>query len=225
MRGDFKSFDLIAIHAGIATGVIPDAMRDKAARDRDLRSSLVNKVADDEAAAARRDELFVEFERRLRDTNGYTLDQILKWFGETYGPLGRASIQRVRAAMLAQESRIRQSAALAKAFKDAAAEGDGDVTDAAMDRAGQLYFSLLMKLNETSLDDLMANPKQIIKLIDSLASLQRARKEGQLLDQKIAALQRKFDREIQSAQAKSGDGKLTPELIAEAKEAIFGKVA
>ena len=223
-RDEFKAYDLVAIHAGRQAGLdLPDAAAATAMAD-DVRRVLVAKVADSPDAVKLRDELYVDLERRLRDP-GYSGQQVWQWFQKTYGPIGRTSIYRARAALRAQESAIAEIAAQARAYIDLAEEsGADDVFRAASRRAGQLIFQLLMEANADRLGGRM-NVNKLNGIVVSLAKLQKSRAETDLIAEKLAELRRRFDEQMAAATAKRPDGRLTDADIAEAREAIFGKVA
>ena len=105
MRGDYKTYDLIAIHAGRHVGLRLPTLDQASARSAEERAVLVKKVADSKRARKKRDELYVDFERRLRDA-GYKGDQVWRWFQKTYGPISRSSIFRARAMLRALRKRF-----------------------------------------------------------------------------------------------------------------------
>lgn len=227
MQGDFKAYDLIAIHAGRKAGVALPTVAAAGKLPREQRQELVAKVASTAKARKVRDGLFVDFERRLRDS-GYSGDQVWEWFKSAYGPIARSSIYRARGALRAQESRISEVSEQARAYMKLADEGGAEgVFGAATRRAGQLYFQLLMELTGDDLEGLRARPEKIIQLVDSLGSLQRARAQTNLLNQKLAEMRRKFDEEIAAAQRRSGrrDKAITPEMLKRVRETVFGSAA
>ncbi len=229
MQGEYKSFDLIAIHAGLAAGMehLPTVAEASIKLSRVQRKALVAKVADNPKAVEIRDELFIDFERRLRDS-GYGGDKIWQWFQKTYGPIARSSIYRPRAEYRAQNSRIQEIATEARAYMELAAEEGADgIFDAATLQAGQIYFQLLMSLTGEDLKGIKADPKKIIQLIDSLGALQRSRAQTDLLKQKVAEMTQKFDQQIAKAQARSkrGDGSITPEMLQKIRKTVFGSNA
>ena len=227
MRGDFKSYDLVAISAGRKAGLKGMPLAARAARlDRETREKLVAAVADSPAAVELRDEMFAEFERRLRDS-GYGGDQVWQWFLKTYGPIGRTSIYRARASLRAQESRITEVAADAQAYADlAAAEGADAVFDGASLRAGQLMFQLLYM---TKAEDFQTTDiGKVAKIITALGKLQKSRAETDMIREKLADVRRKFDAEVKAAQgrkAKGGSGKLDATDIDAIRKAVFGEAA
>ncbi len=226
MQSEYKSFDLIAIHAGRQAGQkhLPTVAEASIKLSRVQRKALVAKVADNPKAVEIRDELFIDFERRLRDS-GYGGDKIWQWFQKTYGPIARSSIYRPRAEYRAQNSRIQEIAAEARAYMELATEEGADgIFDAATQRAGQLYFQLLMALNSDDLEGIRSKPEKIIQLIDSLGALQRSRAQTDLLKQKVAEMTSKFDQQVKAAQARSkrGDGSITPEMLQKIRKKVFG---
>jgi len=221
-RDNFKSFDLLAIHAGRKAGLKMPPAAEAAGLPAEKLAELTRQVADDRKACALRDKLYVDYERRLRDS-AYSGDQVWQWFAKTYGPIGRTSIYRARAALRANESRIAETAAQAQAFVDLAeAEGADGVFAGATQRAGQLIFQLLYQLRSEDLDT--DDPAKIAKILNALGSLQKARVETQLIKAKCDELRRKFDRQIAAAKGKTRDGKLTDEMIDQVRKAVFGSV-
>ncbi len=227
-QGEYTSYDLLAIKAGRAAGLKLPTVAAAAKLTATARKAIVAKVADSKKAVKIRDKMFVDFERRLLDANGYTGDHIVKWFRKEIGPIGRSGIYRARAALQAAGSRIAEISAQAQAFMSQVSESGPDaVFDAATQRAGQLYFQLLMELDAEDLSGLKAEPAKIITLIDSLGSLQRSRAQTKLLDQKVVAMTRSFDAEMKRIQRKTKgkSGALTPAMIQQVREAVFGSAA
>lgn len=220
-----KAYDLIAIHAGAVCGLAVPPAAEAAAVSVDERNRWVELVADDSDSAKLRDELYVDFDRRLRDS-GYGGDAVWDWFKETYGPIGRASIFRARAALRAAESRVAEVAADARAYMDlATAEGADGVFGAATQRAGQLIFQLLMELNASDLGADNPDPAKVAKILNALAKLQKARAETDMIRHKLAEIQKEFDEQVNAKTKKTSDGKLSPEAIADIRKAVFGEAA
>ena len=186
-------------------------------------NALAARVADSAAAVERRDAAWIEFDRRLSD-NAYTGDHVHQWFQATYGPIGRNSVYRARAAVRAAGSRLAEIAADAQAYMEmAAAEGGDAVFGAATQRAGQLIFQLLM---ETRAEDLGAgDPAAVGKILNALAKLQKSRAETEMIRHKLDEMRREFDSQVKRATSGGGDGKLSAADIAAIRSAVFGEAA
>lgn len=201
-----------------------EALAALAAEQAGLKEKTAQAAADDDAARQIRDSLWEQYERMLRDTRTYTLKDVRDWLTDRKLKVSRSSVHRDRAALLEAERVYELAVHKANAVLDAAAEsGEHDVLKAGRVVAGQLLFNSLSSLSSAALEGL--KPHQVLRMIDTLGLLSKAHAETDLIRQKLAELQRQFDREISAAQAKTPDGKLTPAQIAEAKEAIFGQVA
>lgn len=201
-----------------------EALAALAAEQADLKEKTAEAAGADDAARQIRDSLWEQYERMLRDTQTYTLKDVRDWLTDRDLKVSRSSVHRDRTALLEKERVYELAVVKANAVLDAAAEsGEHDVLKASRVVAGQLLFNSLSSLSSAALEGL--KPHQVLRMIDTLGLLSKAHAETDLIRQKLAELQRKFDREISARQAKAPDGKLTPALIAEAKEAIFGQVA
>ena len=195
-----------------------------AAAQADLPERTAEAAAGDDGARQIRDSLWEQYERMLRDTQTWRLEQIGEWLTERGATASRASIHRDRRALLERERVIFLAAARAREILKAASDtGEHDVLRAGRVVAGQMLLSALTNLSSAALEGL--RPHQVLRMIDSLGALSKAHAETDLIRQKLTELQRRFDEQISAAQAAAPDGRLTPEQIAEAKEAIFGKVA
>ena len=227
---DHKAYELVAIACGHACGVehCPDAAN-AFHLSADERQAVAARVAGHEAARQRRDEATVEFERRCLD-RGYTGDQLWEWFQGLYGPISRSSVYRARAALRAHGSKVAQVAAEARAFVEAARgdEGAADNGDAlfaaASHRYGQLAFQLLMETSAKELGGEGVNISKLVSIVSALAKLTKARAETELLGEKVAAMRRAFDAEVDAARrnAEGGDGTITPDQITAIRDAVFG---
>ncbi len=224
MRSEFKAYDLIAVHAGLACGLNLPSVSEAAALSADGLAALCGRVAEDADSASLRDKLTLEFERRLRDP-AYSGHAVAEWFRDTYGPIGRSSIYRTAASLRCQESRIAECAAQAQAYVDLAADSGADAVFAAgSGRAGQLIFQLLMETNAAALSGEM-NLDKLHKIVSALAKLQKSRAETELLGEKIDQMRRKFDKAAKVAATKAAGGALTDDMIAEVRRAVFGEAA
>ena len=229
-RDEFKAYDLLAIHAGNALGLGVPTMA-QAAELSDKELAAFAKIVDADAKGkALREELAAAFEVRLLGREN--LDDITDWFNGEYGaglPEGRkiitrTSIHRVRTAMRAKTDRIEECSKSASAVmsvlkgKDASA-----VFDASTELAGQYIFQLLLEFSADP--DKRPDAERGAKLIGALAKLQQSKAVTDLTNAKLRDLQTKFDAEMKARQAGSSDGKLTPDMIREARVAIFGTAA
>lgn len=188
------------------------------------RKKALDAVAQNDAAQAIRDDLWSELEERFRDRT-YTLDAIHRWLVAQGCSVGRSSLDRARRPVLAEIERFRHAAAKSKAAVEAAADGGDDVFRAGRLAAAQLAFEALLDIDPDALASLEV--KQILKLMEVHAKLSTAHAKADIMTAKLEEMQRNFDEQMAAAQAKaaSGDGTITEEMIVEAREAIFGKVA
>ncbi|MFB3893235.1 MAG: phage protein Gp27 family protein [Phycisphaerae bacterium] len=226
LRKRFLAFDLIAISAGLRCGLkVPTCEQISALRE-PQRDVWLAKVAEDPKAAALRDELCADFERRLRDP-AYTVDSLTEWFTDQYGPIGRTSIYRAMDAYLSYDAKLIEQAQAAKQFAEVFAASGGDkLGEAARMQAQQLYFDFLRTLSRADLADAKGDSARIVRIIDSLARLQQAGAQTELLQQKVAQMRRAFEAEMQAVARKTaGGGRITDEMIHEAGQKIFGKGA
>lgn len=224
-RADHKTYDLIACEVGRRLGMpIPDARTCSRASAIKLTRWTVL-VADDVQARTMRDELYVEFEARLRDP-AYTLHELQDWFGSIYGPVAVSSIHRVRVHLLAEETRIAETGAQARAFMELArASGADAVFGGAVERAGQLLFELLFQTRAEDLSSTGREAANFAKLLGALGSLMRGRAETDLARARLDEMRRRLaeakaaaDRRAESELRAGGVG---PEMIARIRE-IYG---
>jgi hypothetical protein len=190
----------------------------------ETQAKWLEAVAKDAAARAERDRLWQEYEGRLADECTYTLKALTAWLEEQGAKISLMAVQRDRLAIIADMNRFRYAADKARATIDAATDrGESDLFRAGRVAAGQLIFNALMEITPAQLENL--EPKFILKLMEISGKLSKAHAETDLLNQKIEELRKAFDEQVAAAQKKSPDGKLTADMLLEAKEAIFGKVA
>ena len=226
-----KAYQLLAAVAAKQAGLKVPALDDPGEPD-DWLTAVAEKVASSKPACKIRDDLWCDLERRLRDETSYSVSSLMSWVNDLAAEhlsdegvcVGRSSLHRSRVKILEAEKAISLRATLAAAVLDAAGRrGEADVFKAGRILAGQLIFEALDALPVDALDQL--KPHQFIGLIDVLGRLSKQHVETDILAAKLTEVRRKFDEQIAAAQAKSTDGKLTAEMIQEAKESIFGQVA
>ncbi|HUT58060.1 MAG TPA: phage protein Gp27 family protein [Phycisphaerae bacterium] len=226
-----KAYQLLAAVAAKQAGLKVPALDDPGEPD-DWLTAVAEKVASSKPACKIRDDLWCDLERRLRDETSYSVSSLMSWVNDLAAEhlsdegvcVGRSSLHRSRVKILEAEKAISLRAKLAAAVIDAAGRrGEADVFKAGRILAGQLIFEALDALPVDALDQL--KPHQFIGLIDVLGRLSKQHVETDILAAKLTEVRRKFDEQIAAAQAKSTDGKLTAEMIQEAKESIFGQVA
>jgi len=206
---DFKAYALIAVHAGRRAGLPLPTVAEASALDDLAMHALDRKIADSPAARKIRDELWAEFERRLREPQ-YTGDDVWEWFQKSYGPISRASIYRARADIRASDSRVAECRDQAEAYVAAAGDGGGEkVLQAAMDRAGQIFFQILMELDSSRAAGEPADWGQIGKLVDSLSNLRRSRAQADLMQLRVAEMNKAARAQVDLAAAKAGPKGLT----------------
>ncbi len=225
----FKAYDLIAVHAGLTLGLRLPPLGEAAKLSRRELNDLAALVADDSDAAKLRDELYLEFERRLRDP-GYTGAKLMEWFEETYCPIGRSSMYRAMGSARANMTRIRESNEIARAYMEITREeGPSGVFDAATELAGEYMFHAFYELN-VPLDPDTGQPKtkpdmvKVSKLINALAKLQKSRAETEQTEHKTAQM-KAFDEQVNAAKGKKKSGKFTQADIDELRKAVFGEAA
>ncbi len=190
----------------------------------DIKKPTAESVASDNHAVQLRDALWSDYERQLRDAKTYTLETIREWLAEQNSQTSLSGVHRDRRALLDRERLTTLAADRARAVIEAATEsGEHDFLKGGRLIAGQLLFDALGNLSSESLDGM--TPPQILRMVDTLGLLSKAHAETDLIRAKLDELQRKFDEAVDAAKAKRAGGELTAEDLAEAKEAIFGKVA
>ncbi|MHC4984181.1 MAG: phage protein Gp27 family protein [Planctomycetota bacterium] len=195
-----------------------------AARQQGLVPATAEAAAEDPGARDVRDSYWLELDRRLRDTQTFTLDELVAWLKGLGCKVSRSSVDRARQRELARERQFRLRAELARATVEAAGEGgEHDTLRAGRIVAGQLLFDALSGLSVEALEGLTAS--QVLRLIDTLGGLSKAHVETALLAAKVEELRRKFDEQVKTASDKTGDGRLTADQIAEIRAAVFGAAA
>jgi len=202
-----------------------DELARLAGRQAGLADPTPEAVAAHEGARAARDKLWAQYERRLRDTQTHTLDDLTAWLGDLGCRVGRSSIARNRRALIDREEAIWLAAERARAVMEAAtAAGVADVLAGGTALAAQVLFEALSELPAAALRDLTGG--QIIQMIDVLGRLRKTAAETDLIGARVAEMQRRFDEQMKAATAPAADGRgLTPEQIAEIRRAVFGDAA
>ena len=200
-----KAYERLAVIAGKEAG---------------LAKPTAEKVAADEAARQLRDSYWLDYERRLADTQTYSIDKVHKWLAEIIGvKIGRSSIHRDRRAMLQTARLLKLRAELARnVVERAAGDGEGDVLRAARILAGQEIFRLL---NLIEVDPESMKPGHVIGMIDVLGRLSKQHVETDILAAKLADLHKAAKDEIDKATAGKPDKKLTRQNVYEILDRIM----
>jgi len=231
----FRAYDELAIAAAQQAGLITADQRAEALRKRETDDAAYQKIVHDAAENPKtrgfRDRLWAELERRLRDRQTYTLDDIHRWmtYGEPDGlgcTLGRTSLHRLQKHLVAKEEQIARRARLAaEVARQAAGHGGGldEMLRASMGLAAQTVFDMLTDLPDEATTVL--KPNHLIGLLEMVARLHTARAQADYTDQRVAELQRKFDDAVAARQAlveTGGRRELTAEDIRAIRESVFG---
>jgi hypothetical protein len=179
-------------------------------------------VAGDEALRAKRDELWRDYELRLRDVQTYSLNDIVAWLRDLGASVGRSSIDRNRTELLGRERAIalagERTAEIMKLVQSANAE---DLLAGGTKLAAQLLFEALSEMSPAALED--ATPAQWLQAIDTLSRLRKASAESDLISARMAALVEARNKVSRAADA-SPDGKLSrADVLAIIDEAMRGQ--
>jgi hypothetical protein len=203
-REEYKAYDLIAVRAGFQAGVLTmDSPEASALSDADV-SAMAQKAVENEEARKNRDERVMDFERRLRERS-YSGEDVLAWFRATYGPIGRSSIFRARAALRAYATGVEEIAKQAQAIIDLGKESGADaVNQAIFERMGQLMFQMLMEINAGKLSGEYGgkiNLNKFFSLVDAFGNL-RKRDAGAKKDAAVVDLANEKRKQLEQAKAK-----------------------
>lgn len=201
-----------------------DELARVAGREAGLEDPTPERVDEDPDARAIRDNYHAEYERRLRNTQTHSLDDVRLWLHGLGGKVGRSSIDRNRKVVIAKERAIVLSAQNARAMLEAVKEGGAeDLLAGGTALAGQRIFEALNHLPADALEGL--SPGQTIKLFEVMGKLRKAEATASLADVQRDVIEQqrtKFDAETRRAQSASRDGKISPAQIDTIREALFG---
>ena len=171
-----KGYDLLAIAAGRQAG---------------LKPATPETVAGDAAARAIRDDLWFEYERRLRDTQTYRLLDVWQWMKDQGAAISQSGVNRDRQALLAKERSLHLAAERAREIVAALEAGETDLLAAGRLKAGQILWEALSNFSAEALEEM--TPGQWLQLMDVLGRLSTAHGQAGLQKAKLADLQRKLD--------------------------------
>jgi len=202
-------YDKLAVAAGLAAG---------------LDEPTPDSVSNNDDARAARNELWLQYEMRLTDTNTYTLEEIRQWLAGHSVTVGRTVIHRDRHAVLARETAVRLAGAKAAAIVKAVGEQTGDdIFAGGRLLAAQAIFDALSNLGPEALDNMTV--PQTLKMIDALSRLSKSHAETEMIEARLAQMRQAFDDQVEAAKAKASDGRLSEGDIAEIRRAVFGEAA
>ena len=208
-----KAYDLLALHAGREVGLFSQAARASGGK-RSSKVAGTKRVAEDENACRVRDELWMEYERRLRDDQTYKLRDIEAWLTDRDATVAGSSVHRDRTAILAAERAVTLRAQLARRVLEAAGDGaESDVFAAGRVLAGQVIFSALNGMPIDALEELSAEPAKVVKMIEALGKLSKAHADVGLIDAKLAEIRKATKAEVASAADAAGEKGLTREDV------------
>lgn len=201
-----------------------DALAVYAAKAAKLKDQTPQAAAGSPAARKIRKDLWAEYERRLRDTQTYTIDAVWEWLKTHGATIGRNTAWRDRRKLLEPE-RAAELAGLhaGKIVQICQEKGLDDILRGGRGLAAQGIFNAIFNFRPEVLE--LVDADQLVRVINALSKLTLANVQADLGQVKLAEMRRKFDQQMQAAQtkaAKRADGKLTVDDIAEAKKAIFG---
>jgi len=190
-----KAYEGLAAVAGKAAG-LPAGKRTPAG------------VAEDPAAAEIRNGLWEEYEIRLRDTQTYTIDDLLAWLRDQGVKVGRTSVHRDRAAIMASERSLVLAAAKAKSICAAVGHMDeGDLARGQRMLSMQLIFNAMSDLPPDVMEGISI--PQLIKLMNCGAKITKVHAETEILNMRIEEISRQAKEETDKLTAKSADKKLS----------------
>jgi len=181
------------------------------------------RAAEDAEARQERDDLWAEYEARLRDTQTYTLDEIRAWLTEQKVNVARTSVHRDRRAIMAYHRSVIVAAENARAICDAIDTGDeADLMRGNRVAIAQLIFNTLGELPPDVMEGITI--PQLTKLMNTGTQIGKVHAETKILNMKIDEMTKAFDAAVSGAKGKSktGDGSLSPEQIAQVRAAVFG---
>lgn len=227
-KSAMKSYELIAIEAGRRAGMtgFPPACEMTGKRDRDICAWGKEAVAN-EATAPVRQEMVVEFERRLCDPM-FSLEDLAGWFRGIYGHATISGMHRARAACLAGKLKLEQTVALADAVvKQIGPGGDDSMLKASGGIIRQLVVQALCEMRHVSDaaaggDGEGVDAGRLAKLTKALVQAVGAETERDLAKAKLRELEIRFDEATKAAKGKRTDGTITESDLAEIRKQVLG---
>jgi hypothetical protein len=192
-----------------------------AARDCGVVSPSPEAASENPAAREKRDGLWLEYERRLRDPDTYALKDIFDWLKGLGVETSPSSVHRDRTAVLEPERLQRESASETKAILDSLSKNtDTDLFRANRLLLGRAFLDALVSLKTGALT--LDKTEDILTMARAVARLSTADAQADLAREKLKALREELAEAVKD-KAKTGDGKLSPEDITEISEVVFGR--
>jgi hypothetical protein len=169
-------------------------------------------VAENGEACSLRDELWADYERRLRDRTTYTLLDIQAWLATHGVNVGTASVHRDRVPF---EKRDKELAAASEGLKSFLADTDGltedDLVDAMRKRVGQIYFQSLREQPDSPFGDL--KPGELMRLLEGVSEFAKARAAVDYTAQRTAELRKRLEAAVAAKVAAAPDGRMSREEV------------
>lgn len=193
-----KAHELLAIAAGKAAG---------------LDAPTSERVARSKPARAERDRLWGEYEKRLRDFQGETLEGIQAWLESQGAAVSLSSVNRDRAVYKQQAERLALSVKRTQEVL-AAVDGmaEGDLLKASRKLIGQIVMEYFLGLEAEALGD--ATTAQTIRLMEAVGTLSKSRAETEVLEERLVDLRAET---LKAVGAVANKGRVKPAT----REAIY----
>jgi len=200
-----KTFELLALAAGKAAG---------------MRHPTPKAVAEHPEARERRDLLWADYERVLRDQKTYRLQDVGKWLLERGIKVGLATADRNRQRVLDRDRLLALANQRTREFLEITEGADeGEVFAAARKRAGQLLFDVFLRLPADALEEL--EPREILKAFEVAGKLSKAHADVGLIEQRMREAGAAARKELDEKAAKTKDGRLTREDVYEILDRVM----
>jgi hypothetical protein len=172
-------------------------------------------------AREKRDALWVDYERRLRDPDTYTLADILEWLLAMKIKASVSSVHRDRTSVLEPERLQRESAAETRAILESlSGQTDADLFRANRLLLGRAFLDALVSLKTGALT--LEKTEDILTMARAVARLSTADAQADLARERLRQIRNEFDEAVK-AKVKTGDGKLSQADIEEISGAVFGR--
>ena len=191
-----------------------------AGKEAGMRRPSAAGVAADDAARERRDLLWGDYERMLRDKKTYTLEALRAWLAERGIRVSLATADRNRQQVLDQDrkwtlvnERMRQFLELSKD------SGEGEILGAATKRAGQILCEAFLRMPTEALDAM--SPAKILKAFEVAGKLRKAGADVGLIEQRMHEVGQAARKELDAKAAKTKDGRLTREDVYETLDRVM----
>jgi len=191
--GHSKIYEALAVAAGRAAG---------------MKRPTPTAVAGEPAAREKRDLLWAEYERMLRDPKIHRLEDLRAWLAQQGVRASLSSVDRTRRQVLGRERLLALANERTRQFLQIT-EGaeEGEVFAAARKRAGQILFDMFLRLTPEALEEL--EPSGILRAFEVAGRLSKAHADVGLIEQKMREAREAAGREIEKEAARSKDGKLS----------------